>query len=106
MLSLTRADQAGEPMPFVDFWQELTGSDPPWLYIDSITPERNILNTNPKRKRGPPSLTLRVVEDLSCRRNSNSFALQTIGGPGETIDLRRAVERFVLRIYKGQTPRR
>jgi hypothetical protein len=33
--NLTRADQPGEPMRFVEFWQELTGSDPHWLYIDS-----------------------------------------------------------------------
>src|SRR5262249_53194277 len=33
--NLPRADQAGEPMAFVDFWHELTGSDPSWLYIDS-----------------------------------------------------------------------
>ncbi|MBV8429654.1 MAG: hypothetical protein JO244_00710 [Solirubrobacterales bacterium] len=33
--NLPRADQPGEPMRFVDFWHELTGSDPAWLYIDS-----------------------------------------------------------------------
>jgi hypothetical protein len=33
--NLTRADQPAEPMRFVDFWHELTGSDPQWLYIDS-----------------------------------------------------------------------
>jgi len=33
--NLTRADQPAEPLRFVDFWHELTGSDPPWLYIDS-----------------------------------------------------------------------
>jgi hypothetical protein len=33
--NLTRADQAGEPMRFVEFWRELTGADPQWLYIDS-----------------------------------------------------------------------
>jgi hypothetical protein len=33
--NLTRADQAGEPLRFVEFWQELTGSNPQWLYIDS-----------------------------------------------------------------------
>jgi hypothetical protein len=33
--NLTRADQAGEPMRFVDFWHDLTGADPHWLYIDS-----------------------------------------------------------------------
>lgn len=33
--NLTRADQPGEPMRFVEFWKELTGTDPQWLYIDS-----------------------------------------------------------------------
>jgi hypothetical protein len=45
--NLTRADQPAEPMRFVDFWQELTGSDPQWLYIDSKVmtyPELSELN--------------------------------------------------------------
>lgn len=45
--NLTRADQPGEPMRFVEFWHELTGSDPPWLYIDSKVmtyPELSRLN--------------------------------------------------------------
>ena len=33
--NLTRAEQPGEPLRFVDFWHELTGSDPQWLYLDS-----------------------------------------------------------------------
>jgi len=32
---LTRAEQAGEVLRFVEFWHELTGSDPTWLYFDS-----------------------------------------------------------------------
>jgi hypothetical protein len=45
--NLTRADQPGEPLRFVDFWQELTGSNPQWLYIDSKVmtyPELSTLN--------------------------------------------------------------
>lgn len=45
--NLTRADQGGEPMRFVQFWHELTGSDPVWLYIDSKVmtyPELSALN--------------------------------------------------------------
>ena len=45
--NLTRADQPAEPLRFVDFWHELTGSDPPWLYIDSKVmtyPELSELN--------------------------------------------------------------
>jgi hypothetical protein len=45
--NLTRADQPGEPMRFVEFWHELTGADPPWLYLDSKVmtyPELSLLN--------------------------------------------------------------
>jgi hypothetical protein len=33
--NLTRADQHGERMRFVEFWHQMTGSDPQWLYFDS-----------------------------------------------------------------------
>jgi hypothetical protein len=33
--NLTRNDQPGELMRFVEFWHELTGHDPQWLYFDS-----------------------------------------------------------------------
>ena len=33
--NLTRDEQAGEVMRFVEFWQGLTGHDPQWLYFDS-----------------------------------------------------------------------
>ena len=33
--NLTRADQNGELMRFVEFWHTVTGSDPQWLYFDS-----------------------------------------------------------------------
>ena len=33
--NLTRNDQAGEIMRFVEFWREITGGDPEWLYFDS-----------------------------------------------------------------------
>lgn len=33
--NLTRGDQAGELMRFVEFWHELTDHDPQWLYFDS-----------------------------------------------------------------------
>jgi hypothetical protein len=32
---LTRADQNGELMRFVEFWHAVTGTDPQWLYFDS-----------------------------------------------------------------------
>ena len=33
--NLTRADQPGELMQFVEFWHGITGRDPQWLYFDS-----------------------------------------------------------------------
>ena len=33
--NLARAEQHGELMRFVDFWQALTGKYPEWLYFDS-----------------------------------------------------------------------
>lgn len=33
--NLTRAEQSGEVMRFVEFWRELTGAVPAWLYFDS-----------------------------------------------------------------------
>ena len=33
--NLTRADQHGELIRFVEFWREVAGSDPQWLYFDS-----------------------------------------------------------------------
>jgi hypothetical protein len=33
--NLTRAEQHGEVLRFVEFWQALTGANPDWLYFDS-----------------------------------------------------------------------
>jgi hypothetical protein len=33
--NLTRDEQAAEVLRFVEFWQQLTGHDPKWLYFDS-----------------------------------------------------------------------
>ncbi|MCH7725691.1 MAG: hypothetical protein IH991_04305 [Planctomycetes bacterium] len=33
--NLTRAEQSGEWMRFVEFWRNLTGENPKWLYFDS-----------------------------------------------------------------------
>jgi hypothetical protein len=33
--NLTRANQNGELLRFVEFWQAITGTDPQWLYFDS-----------------------------------------------------------------------
>ena len=33
--NLTRAEQPAEVLRFVEFWHDLTGHDPEWLYFDS-----------------------------------------------------------------------
>ena len=39
MPRVNRSTQAGEVMRFVEFWHEVTGQDPRWLYLDSkVTP--------------------------------------------------------------------
>jgi hypothetical protein len=45
--NLTRTDQHGELIRFVEFWHEVAGSDPKWLYFDSKVvdyPELSRLN--------------------------------------------------------------
>ena len=45
--NLTRRDQAGEALQFVEFWQALTGGNPQWLYFASKAvpyPELSELN--------------------------------------------------------------
>jgi len=55
--NLTREEQAGEVMRFVEFWHGLTGRDPEWLYFDSkltTYPELSRLN-----ERGISFVTIR-----------------------------------------------
>jgi hypothetical protein len=55
--TLTRADQPGELMRFVAFWQELTGHDPEWLYFDSkVVPYPELSRVN---RRGIHFVTIR-----------------------------------------------
>jgi hypothetical protein len=54
---LTRADQAGELMRFVEFWQGITGHDPQWLYFDSkVVPYPELSRVN---QRGISFVTIR-----------------------------------------------
>jgi hypothetical protein len=67
---LTRADQEGEPLRFVEFWHALTGSDPAWLYFDSkLVPYGQLSRLNQRplffvtiRRRG--AAVLRRLEQL------------------------------------------
>ena len=54
---LTRADQPGELMHFVEFWQGITGHDPQWLYFDSkVVPYPELSRVN---QRGIHFVTIR-----------------------------------------------
>jgi hypothetical protein len=54
---LTRATQAAEVMRFVDFWHEVSGQDPRWLYFDSkVTPYAELNRLN---QRGIRFITIR-----------------------------------------------
>jgi hypothetical protein len=71
--NLTRADQPGELMHFVEFWHDLTGSDPQWLYFDSkLVPYSELSKVNQRgiffvtiRRRG--SSLMRRLEQLPAR---------------------------------------
>jgi hypothetical protein len=64
--NLTRADQASEPLRFVDFWHELTGADPSWLYIDSrVMTYAELSRLN---QRGVWFVTIRRRGSALCRR--------------------------------------
>ena len=55
--NLTRADQPGELMRFVEFWHEVTGHDPQWLYFDSkVVPYPELSRVN---QRGIHFVTIR-----------------------------------------------
>jgi len=55
--NLTRTDQPGELMRFVEFWKGLTGHDPEWLYFDSkVVPYSELSRVN---QRGIHFVTIR-----------------------------------------------
>jgi hypothetical protein len=48
--NLTRTDQHGELMRFVEFWHEAAGSDPKWLYCDSkVVDYPELSRVNPRK---------------------------------------------------------
>lgn len=70
--NLTRADQAGEMMRFVEFWHTVTGHDPHWLYFDSkLVPYAELARVN---ERGISFVTIRRRGAALMRR------LQTLPG--------------------------
>jgi hypothetical protein len=87
--NLTRADQPGELMRFVEFWHGVTGHDPQWLYFDSkLVPYAELARVNERhiwfvtiRRRGvailrrlrarPAGDWRRAVIDIPKRRHQN-----------------------------------
>jgi hypothetical protein len=61
--NLTRAEQAGEPYRFVEFWHEVTGKDPAWLYFDSRVTTYEELSR----------LNQRQVQFITIRRRGSSL---------------------------------
>lgn len=98
--NLTRAEQSGELMRFVEFWRNLTGEDPKWLYFDSkLVPYSELSRVNQQgvhfvtiRRRGrsllrrinqlPAETWTSAVIDIPKRRH------QRIEYVDETIKLR------------------
>jgi hypothetical protein len=86
---LTRGDQPGELMRFVEFWHEVTGRDPQWLYFDSkLVPYAELARVQARRiwfvtirRRGaailrrlralPAADWRRAVIDIPKRRHKN-----------------------------------
>ena len=98
---LTRADQPGELMRFVEFWHDLTGHDPQWLYFDSkVVPYPELSRVNQRgihfvtiRRRGaavlrrlrtlPPGAWGHAVIDTPQRRHQRiRFVDEMIRLPG------------------------
>jgi hypothetical protein len=87
--NLTRAEQPGELMRFVEFWHAVTGHDPQWLYFDSkLVPYAELARVNERpigfvtiRRRGaairrrlralPAQDWHRAVIDIPKRRHKN-----------------------------------
>jgi hypothetical protein len=102
--NLTRADQAGELMRFIEFWHTITGRDPQWLYFDSkLAPYSELSRVNQRgiwfvtiRRRGaavlrrlhalPAQAWRRAVLDIPKRRHQ---------------DVRSVDEPVTLRGYNG-----
>jgi hypothetical protein len=86
---LTRSTQAGEVMRFVEFWHEVSGQDPRWLYFDSkVAPYAELNRVNQRglrfitiRRRGaavirrlqalPADAWQRAVIDIPKRRHKH-----------------------------------
>lgn len=105
--SLARGDQGGEVMRFVEFWHEVAGQDPRWLYLDSkVTPYPELKRLNDRgirfvtiRRRGaavirrlqglPASDWHRAVIDIPKRRHEHvRYLEETVRLKGYDADIR------------------
>jgi len=105
--NLTRADQPGEVLRFIDFWRNVTGHDPQWLYFDSkLVPYPELARVNERRicfvtirRRGAAILRRlqarpiadwhRAVIDIPKRRHKNiRYWEETVGVRGYPAPLR------------------
>lgn len=105
--NLTRRDQAGEAMRFVEFWQEITGTDPEWLYFDSkVAPYPELSKLNQRgiwfitiRRRGaailrrlhalPANQWHHAVLDTAHRRHQRiRYVAETVQLPGYVGEMR------------------
>jgi hypothetical protein len=99
--NLTRHDQAGELMRFVEFWHALAGQDPQWLYFDSkLVPYTELSRANQRgiwfvtiRRRGaallrrlqalPAQTWKQAVIDIPKRRHQHiRYVDETVTLPG------------------------
>lgn len=87
--NLTREEQPGEALHFIDFWHQITGHDPDWLYFDSkLVPYAELSRINERhinfitiRRRGaaivrrlqnlPAQAWHRAVIDIPKRRHKH-----------------------------------
>ena len=94
-------------MRFVEFWQEITGTDPEWLYFDSkVAPYRELSKLNQRgiwfitiRRRGaailrrlqalPPNKWQHAVLDTAHRRHQRiRYVAETVQLPGYVGEMR------------------
>ena len=77
--TLTRDEQPGEVLRFVEFWHALTGHDPEWLYFDSK------LTTYAELSR----LDERGVSFVTIRRRGSRLLQQLLPAARQRLDRRR-----------------
>jgi hypothetical protein len=103
--NLTRSDAAGEILRFAEFWREIAGADPEWLYFDSKAtkyPELSQLNQRgiwfiTIRRRG--AAILRYLQSLPASK-WKSAVIDTAHRRHQHI--RYVDERVILPGYDGQ----